>query len=272
MKTLALYLSAMMLFANTYGQKLPNLQNASIRAPIDVKIDGKATEWGEMFQAYNKNTQVYYSISNDNSYLYLAVNTADTIVINKITAGGVMLSLSKSEIKDEENSISVTFPVYEDWLKRPKLTFSNSLLVANKSLKLKIADSLVNSNNIQIISRSKFIKVSNIPSLDEMISIYNNEGIKAAALLNNKMNYSLEIAIPLKLIQPGLKMGSKIKYSITLKGFSNPNSQIYTAPGRSDLLMISPGDGKEYLVGKATPENYEMYTATDFSGEYTLAK
>ena len=49
------------------------IQKNNFRAPINVKIDGKLNEWGDKLQAYNTSTDIFYTISNDDDNLYLAV-------------------------------------------------------------------------------------------------------------------------------------------------------------------------------------------------------
>jgi len=55
-------------FAN--AQKLPEVQTVNLRAPAGIKIDGKPTEWDSKFQAYNKSTNAFYTIANDDDNLY----------------------------------------------------------------------------------------------------------------------------------------------------------------------------------------------------------
>jgi hypothetical protein len=57
MKKLQLLLLAVLAFANANAQKLPNVQQVSLRAPANIKIDGKATEWSG-FKALNTATDV----------------------------------------------------------------------------------------------------------------------------------------------------------------------------------------------------------------------
>ncbi len=47
------------------GQKLPNIQTASLRASANIKVDGKAAEWGNKLEAYNNTTEVFYTLAND---------------------------------------------------------------------------------------------------------------------------------------------------------------------------------------------------------------
>jgi hypothetical protein len=72
MKKLSSYLLfATIVFANADAQKLPAIQQSSLRAPAGIKIDGKATDWGAQFQAYNTATELYCTIANDAKRLYL---------------------------------------------------------------------------------------------------------------------------------------------------------------------------------------------------------
>lgn len=65
------------------AQKLPKVQTTGIKAPVDIKIDGKPTEWTQ-FEAYNNATDFYYTFSNDNDNLYLAVQATDYRIIQKL--------------------------------------------------------------------------------------------------------------------------------------------------------------------------------------------
>ena len=45
---------AILFVLSANAQKLPNTQETSLRAPANLKVDGKPTEWNNQFQAYNK--------------------------------------------------------------------------------------------------------------------------------------------------------------------------------------------------------------------------
>ena len=92
------------------AQKLPNIQQGSLRAPAQVKIDGKATEWGSRFRAYNKATGIYYTLANDDDNLYLAIQAKDALIIRKVLTGGVVFSVNRSVKRDHEQ-VSLTFPL-----------------------------------------------------------------------------------------------------------------------------------------------------------------
>lgn len=73
MRRIAFWLTMICLlaFTNTQAQKLPKVQQASLHAPANIKIDGKATEWEGKFEAYNPGSRVFYTLSNDSENLYL---------------------------------------------------------------------------------------------------------------------------------------------------------------------------------------------------------
>ena len=91
------------------AQKLPNVQPAGIYAPADVKVDGKATEWNNQLQAYNKSTAVFYTMANNNDNLYLAVQATDKTIIDKILVGGITLTISSNDKK--AIPVSITTPL-----------------------------------------------------------------------------------------------------------------------------------------------------------------
>src|ERR1700744_4874348 len=122
------FLSAICLTAN--AQKLPNVQPAGIRAPADIKMDGKTTEWNNQFQAYNRATDIYYTLANDDDHLYLTVQATIPDIINKIIGGGITLTIQKSGKKNDKDGISITYPIFTKE-NRPSLGISRRISVEN---------------------------------------------------------------------------------------------------------------------------------------------
>lgn len=77
------------------AQKQPQVQQVNMRAPANVKTDGKLAEWGNL-QAYNSSTQVYYTIANDDERLYLALQVKSLEMIKKVLVGGITFTVNKS--------------------------------------------------------------------------------------------------------------------------------------------------------------------------------
>src|SRR5205085_56140 len=92
------------------AQKLPKIQTASVAAPANFKVDGKATELDNKFQAFNRTTEVYYTLSNSATKLYLTVQSNERRIIKKIMQNGVTLTIFADPAN--KNGLAVTFPTY----------------------------------------------------------------------------------------------------------------------------------------------------------------
>lgn len=270
MKKIAfILLSAMGLGA--YAQKLPNVQQVSLRAPANIKIDGKVTEWGEKLQAYNNGTEIYYTIAHNAEYLYLTVQAIDIGIIDKIIAGGLAFTINTNGDKKAKNNTVVTFPVYEKGKTRLYLGLAKIKEIkndaANSHMRL---DSLKNAANAKIKSAFKFIATSGIKNItEEMVPIYNADGIAAAAMLDDNLHYNFELAIPLKLLRDNSTI-TKFTYNIQLNGYAFGGSDLRDLSGR--FVVWVGADGQNYRMDDASPRSWSLATPSSFWGEYTLTK
>jgi hypothetical protein len=148
------------------AQKLPSVQTAGLRAPADIKIDGKPTEWNK-FQAYNNATDIFYTIANDDENLYFIVQATNPEIINRVVGGGVTLGIQKSGKKTDKNNMSITYP----------LTDHSTTLVFNlrgrkgvaQDTSVRAADSVMRRNNKTLAQKSKWIGITGIKDLDSLI-------------------------------------------------------------------------------------------------------
>lgn len=265
---LILTLLLLIIVSSLNAQNLPTIQQESIQAPAKIKVDGIIDEWGNKFQAYNKSTQIYYTMSNDAANLYLTVQATDFNTIKKILAGGITLILNKLSKKKDSTVVSFTFPFYE---KGQKLfSISNQWVSQNKTQ----LDSFANVYNRQLPTAFKLIGVNGLKVIDNgSISIYNEDKIKAAVLFDKDMHYNYELAIPLKLIGFIADGVSKLYYNIQLSGQQTYNGYtVQPVPGRPNLLLVVDNAGNQISVGRLSPEEQDLYYPTDFWGEYTLVK
>lgn len=272
MKSLALILlSAVSFSAN--AQKLPNTQSASLKVPTDVKIDGRAAEWGDKFQAYNSATDVFYSIANTGTTLYFIIKTNSYAITNKVLRGGITITINPDQKKAANGAPTITFPMTEPKdLRGITLSMRELLENTDSSQDEKL---LANTNKI-LTSDLRFIRSTGFKNVnDTLISVYNEHGIKAAAALSNKNSMTCEFEIPIALLN--LK-GDKLNYNIKLNGpklrpvvvpVSIPEVERTIAP-----VNVFKGEG---VVNREnmTRQQSEMVAstlATDLSGEYVLAK
>ena len=284
MKKLFLLFAWTSLFSTANAQKLPDVQKGTLRAPVNIKIDGKPDEWNNQFQAYNKNTEIFYTISNDNNNLYLTVKATDLDIINKIICGGITLTVNSSTEKQKLGGMSITFPVID-------LNYAKQYLPLRIRLTTGIPINLDRPENItvetfiaelnkEITSKSKDVVVEKINGIKDTISIYNTEGIKAAIQVDNKTSMTYELALPLKSFGFSVDDRESFDYNIKLSGMNpdlNNRADLgQTFQAQRKALRYSVGN---HPIGTALAEGnpgalrvINLASPTYFSGEYTLAK
>lgn len=246
----------LLLQLNAIAQKLPNEQKNGIVAPGNVKVDGKATEWGA-FQAYNRATEIFYTMANDAENLYLVVQAIKpdkkTDVIGKILAGGITLSIKSKDKK--EKPLMVTFPLIE----RMK---NSEIMMMIKNTEVN-QDSMLRHANQQLEANSKDIALSGFKEISEpKISVYNEEGIKAVSLFDTKRSWTYELKLPLKYIQHLLDDTASFDYKIIVNGVDVPHNMI--------MVSGSPIGGGS--ISLSSSPAFDAFSPTNLSARYTLIK
>lgn len=254
------------------AQKLPNVQPAGVYAPANVKVDGKANEWNNQFQAYNKNTAIFYTMANNNDNLYLTIQATDKASLQKVIGGGFTLTITPKE--KGANAVSIATP-YLLGSNRSKITQKINLQDA-----LVDADLPALNNVIAINFEEMYIKgIAAIP--DSVISVYNEHGIKIAALIDINKAYTCELAIPLKYISQPTGTISTFNYNLKLNGMKTEMVVMKDGGtnigGAGGVRGIAIGDGGGISVVGTARSVYgaspmELMSPTDFSGTYTLIK
>jgi len=258
LKTSFFMVSGILNVLTVCAQKLPGTQEKSVALPSTVKIDGIADEWNNQFQAFNKSTDVYYTMANDKDNLYLVVQATDPVIIKKIVGGGITLTVYASGKKNEVNPLSVTFPLIASDL-HSGINVSYNDLAASKTNK----DSVLNALNKKLTAAEKEIKVKGFKSInDSLMSVYNDMGIKTATVFNNKNALTYELMIPLKLT--GMVSGTQIAYNIRLNSITSIRPR--PAAGHSGVMVAT--------ISRALTTNNSdidiLQNDTDFWGKYLI--
>jgi len=243
-------------FANVANSQ-PKIQQTSIRAPADIKIDGNTTEWNNQFQAYNKATNIYYTIANDDKNLYLAIRATDPTIIYKIINGGITLTINNTGKKETSNEVKVTYPLF-GMKNLPMINLKDKpVLVKNSSANMAARiDSFKNALNAQLEKNSKEIKVSGISAItDPSVSVYNEYGMRAGERFDSQIAYTYELALPVKYLGSAGIDAAHVHYNIKING------RISSLPANTRIVYTN-----------ATPADMGALYATDFWGEYSLAK
>ncbi|WP_214071271.1 hypothetical protein [Mucilaginibacter sp. dw_454] len=267
-KLFSLLLPMLLVSAFVNAQKLPNVQKGGLRAPASVKIDGKATEWNNEFQAYNHAIQASYTLSNDDNKLYLVVSTNRKEIINKIINGGVSLVINKTK-KTVVDAPSITYPAYNDDEKAIiplNAIFDIQPGAPNADHKM---DSLVTSSNSTLNDKTKFIRLSGLKEdVDTLISVYNKDGIKATSAFDNNKTFTLEMSVDLKLL--GLSIDNKTPFNYNIR-FNE--IKLDYVPG-VDITRNTEGVITQMKVKdlKLANSYISALSTTDCWGTYVLAK
>ncbi len=188
-----------------WSQKKAELINTRW-AEKPVQVDGFITDWKDSLDLYNEETKLYYSLSNDNENIYLAIKNNSQEGLTKILARGI--SFSANFENNKKNPPTVTFPILD---RTPGKKVIETEQPEPKEIQRRI------------ISKIKEINVLGFKELvDGGISLYNTYGIKAATAFDEKNNMIQEVAIPLSLL--GIEPGSTelITYRIRINGFQGP--------------------------------------------------
>ncbi|WP_295652753.1 hypothetical protein [uncultured Mucilaginibacter sp.] len=252
------------------AQKLPDIQKHNLRAPIDVKIDGNVNEWGE-FQAYNHNTDIFYTVANDDKNLYLVVQAKDDVIIKKIIGGGITLYLCSVRKKNDKDRVSIAFPFLADSV-RDAIAMSLNLRMAARNEKefMKKADSLIFSMNHRLIGSAKEISITGVKTIeDSILSVYNDLGINAAMRFDKFKSLNYELSIPLKYL-PSFAQNHLFYYNIKLNGLFSTRDDITIYPAGSNVIAVVSIPTS--MAGKGAAAADIIDNQTDFWGEYVLKK
>lgn len=256
------------------AQKLPNVQEANLRAPAGVKIDGKITEWTGKLQARNKAVDVTYAVANDDENLYLVMQATKPRIVTKIIDVGTTLIINNNGKKkaDAKESVTITYPLLEVmpaqrmlWYAgakaKPETAYSAALAQSDTTqYSTTPVDSLVTIANNLFDINAKMIQITGISSIKEpAISVYNEEHIKAAARFDNLGVYTYELAIPLRYLGLTTENPKEFSYSIRLESrLTNPKLHMRTVYTYPNSIM--------------TDVDQDLDSTTDFWGTYILAK
>ncbi len=271
------------IFAVANAQKLPLIQQENARAPQNVKIDGRLTEWANMPWAYNETNRIYYLVANDDTNLYLSIRGEDVTVTTKVLNGGISFTIShtldkKTRAKAADNAI-VTFPVSlsNNAMLNVMIPLLNLREFKRDTLThLKEIDSITKVANRRLTTVLKEIGVSGLKGISQtVLPIYNDKDIIAAGKLQG-VQPVFEIAIPLKYLGLDLINNKRFSYNIKLDipGFdpNQPREDIMSERVASmpSIEVTSRSAVVRTGLRIADPDGDYQSHKTDLWGEYTL--
>jgi hypothetical protein len=290
-KTVTTVLIALISFPLFSLAQTSKLQNSGINTVDSIIIDGQAYEWKDPYQFYNKATEVYYKIANNNNQLYFFIHAVHPRIIEKILEGGISINIFP-EKKRKSEPVTVLFPllpltVAKDILvKAGKPPTGSTMLRAGEDISQSLKDDAKDKNlvsidkaNNMLLKNLKEIKVQGVDEVTDtitnvqaitpyyrelplrkhkfkLLAIKNMHQIEAMAQFDDKGELTIEISLPLDFL-PRLSENT-LYYDITVNGRG-----LDGRPGNT--IMYSPPPSREILYK-------DLENSTNFLGEYVLAR
>jgi hypothetical protein len=253
------------------AQKLPDVQTRSLALPASVLVDGKTIEWNNTFQAFNRQTNIFYAMANSASSLYVVIQAKDMETVKKIIAGGISLILNTSGSKTDKNGVVITYPLMSGIAQsRTALHYNELIKLSDRKKSGEITLQLAELNK-EITSAAKEIKVKGIKELnDTLISVYNRQGLKAKILFDNQLAFTYELLIPLKYLGISIEKSPAFSYHVILNGLksitvrTNKNA---VSSNVESVTMIPRG-----ISNGPASNSQNLNFPTDFWGTYSLAR
>ncbi|MDB5157967.1 MAG: hypothetical protein JWR50_2674 [Mucilaginibacter sp.] len=255
--------------------KLKSVQAAGLWAVPNAKIDGNIAEWNNNFQAYNKAVKLYYTLANDEKYLYLVAKSTDATNNAKIAAGGITLNINTNDKKSDKDAFSITYPVVGRAVGRGGRGRGGFGGGRNGGVPLSdsAAKAATEEAHKQFIEAAKEIKVLGFKDItDTLISIYNEYSIKALVGYDDQGSLTCEVAVPLKALGLSADAAKEFSYQIMLSGIPTPTTGGFGSGGGGRGGRGGGGGRGGAGGGRNNIDYQELLAPTDFWGKYTLAK
>lgn len=262
-------------FLDVKAQKLPEIQTANMVAPKAIRIDGKIQEWGDVFAADNKRTNLLYTVANDDKNLYLIIKAIKTETITKIMAGGISFTINTKGKKKENDAFIITYPLIARNNARTSVQGQNRQRLGrnNNEQTQEERDSITLTQRKAQLAAVKEIKVLGFTRIaDSLISIYNEYGIKVVAKIDEQGAYVFEMAIPFSML--GLSLGEKNELAYQIKLNGRPNTGNFVSRTNVGGGGFGGGNARGSGFGGGNPNmaRQDLMAATDFWGKYVIQK
>ena len=261
---LGIFYSLIIAYSSSFAQKSEDTQELGLWVS-GVKVDGKIAEWSIPLKAYNRSTDLFYTMANDNKFLYLVIQSKDLVNNNKIILGGITVTIKTDGKKKEKDGFKFTYPIINR-TKNQNIQKSSGQKTPGDGAGFTKTQrrTQLQSDSIQIarsktqLATAKELKIFGIKSItDSLISIYNEYGIKAYSTINEVGVFTYELAVPLDLLQLSIDNPKEFSYNIKLNGLQMNNGAVggnfNRGVGNMDFQALNSATdlwGKYYLVAK----------------------
>lgn len=178
------------------------------KAPANVSIDGKLTEWGDSLALYDIKSKLNYTIASDDTDLYVIAYVADKPTKRKIMAAGITISVNPEGKKHK--TYSMTYPVPD----------GSAIFKPHSASDDDEEDEVQKPSLLQSTS----IKVAGFKDVEsDVITTSNTYGFKAAVKFDDKHNLVYEAAIPIKMLYLKKGKNDELEINIQINAVERPD-------------------------------------------------
>jgi len=207
-----------------------------------VQIDGVLNEWGDSLTYYFEDQDLYYSVANNEDFLFVTIRVKDRQKQIQACLNGFDIMVNKTGKRKEG----------------PALTFPLPNRAALRSIDNRYEE--VKDIRIKTLNAVRAFHVKGFPAiLDGPISLENNYGIQAAAKIDSSDNLCFEGA--LRLDQLGLTNGKPFALNIKINGIVKLN---YTSAGSMNQRRRYPYGYSDYprtrVVSREEPGAWHLFS------------
>jgi hypothetical protein len=204
--------AALAISFNSYSQKKNEEVFLTKWAPKNLQVDGKLNDWTDSL-LYNEATKLSYTISSNDSMIFVGIKNKDRQELIKILNAGISFSVNTQGKK--KPLATITFPIAE----------RRAVRINPKPKSDPPSRDEIKKMQQEMLSRVKSIKVTGFKEImDGTISLYNTYGIKAATTFNDKDELEIELAIPLSSLGIDENFKNPIYYNIKINGPARPSN------------------------------------------------
>lgn len=216
--TLLKHLTLLLFMVITGRQASAQTDNTGIIVWADrpVIVDGTSGEWRHPVMNYNKETKLAYAVSNDKSYLYVLIESADQHTSAQILANSITFSINAKGKKKKTSSI--TFPVFDRDNSIRNEQFAGNGRVGRP------APPRTDSTQNRLLANENTITLDGFSTAPEgtiALALANTYGIKAASAFDRNKVYVYELAVPLSELGLSPTQKKAVAYNIRINGSDN---------------------------------------------------
>ncbi|MCZ4222357.1 hypothetical protein [Pedobacter rhodius] len=205
-------LFAFAILLTSFSLKAQNVEE-NIRMVKPFKADGLSNEWEEPLNQYNDATKLAFALANDDTNLYIIIESLDPQTTFSVLRGGITLNINTQGKK--KDGIKLIFPLIE----RPPMLKDGEMPEGKDGAPPQWQED--RSGEQPVMKSIKIFGFKNIK--DGNLPVVNEEGIETGMGIRPNKDLTYELSIPLAQLEVSLDMKTPLVYNIKINQPNRPD-------------------------------------------------